>query len=368
MKSTFKSGVAVSVALAFLNCSAIALAAGAPADRSIGYVIDDFEWALQESEGAKVECPNGLNKLGPREQFKALFPEGGPKKSVIETQLAYESEVWWPTGRLEPFPFHEAGGTVAPGLNLDGKEGPNDFTSPDGKRGVDNQLFRALGCIDNYRQKSSVLNFDKTFFKKNQFSRMLIQLTDVDSLIDDDDVTVTTYRGQDPLMTDASGAGYLPGGTQRLDIRWGKEFINRAKGRIVNGTLMTEPLDFYVPLEIARDEGANWWIRGARLNLRLTPERAEGLVAGYSDVDRFYFSRNRVWSTHHLSYGQESSISLYKAIKKLADGYPDAATGENTAISSAMNLKLVQVHILPEQTPRAQNLADGGSAGSTNIQ
>lgn len=367
--TTFAKNVVVaSGALVLLNCPGTAMGAGSvPANRSIGYVIDDFEWALYESEGAKSECPNGLNKMGPREQFKALFPEGGAKKSVIETQLAYESEVWWPQGKIEPFPFYEASGKVVPGLNLDGREGPNDFTSPDGKRGIDNQLYRALGCIENYRQKSSVLNFDKTFFKKNQISRMLIQLTDVDSLVNDDDVTVTTYRGQDPLMTDASGAGYLPGGTQRLDIKWGKEFINSAKGKIVDGILITEPLDFYLPLEIARDEGANWWIRGARFSLNLTPERAEGLVAGYADLDRFYYSRNRVWSTHHLSYGQESSISLFKSLKRLADGYPDPVTGENTAISSAMNLKLVQVYILPEQTPRTKNLAVNDAATAPSV-
>lgn len=356
--AALKRGAIAGAVLSLLTWSGAALAdESAPPNRQIGYVINDFEWALHQTEGAKTECPNGLNKLGPREQFKTLFPEDGPKKSIIETQLAYEAEVWWPSNKIEAFPFHEAAGKTAIGLNLDGKTDADDFTSPDGVQGVDNQLYRALGCIDNYRSGASVLTFDKTFFKKNQISRMLIHLTDVDSLINDDDVTVTTYRGQDPLMFDATGEGYVPGGTQRLDIRWGKEFINQAKAKIVDGHLITEPLDFYLPLEIARDEGANWWIRGGRFSLNLTSERAEGIVAGYADLDRFYYSRNRVWSTHHLSYGQESSISLYRSIKKLADGYPDPATGENTAISSAMKLWMVQVHILPEQTPRTSNLA-----------
>jgi hypothetical protein len=344
---------------AFLATGSAALAADgtAPRNREIGYVINDFEWALHQTEGAKTECPNGLNKLGPREQFKALYPENGAAKTIVDTQLAYESEVWWPSNKIEAFPFYEAQGKVAIGLDLDGKTDANDFTSPDGKAGIDNQLYRALGCIDNYRSGASVLTFDKTFFKKNQISRMLIHVTDVDSLANDDDVTVTTYRGQDPLMFDATGEGYVPGGTQRLDTRWGKEFINQAKGKIVDGELITEPLNFYLPLEIARQEAAIWWIREARFALRLTPERAEGLVAGYADVDRFYYSRNRVWSTHHLSYGQESSLSLHRALKRLADGLPDPATGENTGISSAMKLWLVQVHILPDNIPRTSNLA-----------
>jgi hypothetical protein len=353
------------VTLLTYGAAAVANDGTAPPNRTIGYVINDFEWAVHQTPGAKSECPNGLNKMGPREQFKAMFPDDGTKKSIIETQLAYEAAVWWPQNKIQDLPFYEAQGKVAIGLDLDGKTDENDFTSPDGLGGVDNQLYRALGCIDNYRSGASVLTFDKTFFKKNQISRMLIQITDVDSLINDDDVTVTTYRGQDPLMFDATGEGYVPGGTQRLDIRWGREFINQAKAKIVDGQLTTEPLDFYIPLEIARDEGANWWIRGGRFSLSLTAERAQGLVAGYADIDRFYYSRNRVWSTHHLSYGQESSISVYRSIKRLADGYPDPATGENTAISSAMKLWLVQVHILPEQTPRTSNLAGNLSLAPT---
>ena len=360
MKTTtfLRHSVIASAMLALLGTAgAYAADDTKPANRTIGYAIWDFEWALYQTQGAKTECPEGLNKLGPREQFKTLYPEGGPKKSIIDTQLAYESEVWHPTDKIPALPFHEAVGKTAIGLNLDGKVGPNDFTSPEGVTGVDNQLYRALGCIENYRNNSSVLGFDKTFFRKNQISRMLIQITDVDSLINDDDVTVTTYRGQDALINDATGDKYMGGGTQQLDTRWGKEFISHAKGKIVNGHLITEPLDFYLPLETARDEAATWWIRGARFSLNLTPDRAEGLVAGYVDIDRFYFGRNRSWSTHHLSYGQESSISLHRELMRLADGYPDPATGKNTAISSAMKLSMVQVHILPDTTPKAQSVA-----------
>ncbi len=336
----------------------------APVGRQIGYAIYDFEWALYQTPDGKKECPEGINKLGPREQFKALFPEGEGKKSIMETELTYEGEVWHPSGKIKEFPFHEAVSKVAFGLNLDGKVGATDFTSPDGVAGVDNQMYRALGCIENYRDNSSVLNFDKSFFRKNQISRMIIQLTDVDSLVNDDDVTITTYRGEDRLMNDATGNTYVPGGTQRLDTRWGKEFISQAKGKIVNGKLMTDSVDFYLPLESARDEASTWLIRGAHFSLSLTPERAEGMVAGYADIDRFYFGRNRSWSTHHLSYGQEASISLYKTLKRLADGYRDPATGENTAISSAMKLKMVQVHILPEQPARVSSLSkDGAPAG-----
>jgi hypothetical protein len=41
-------------------------------------------------------------------------------------------------------------------------------------------------------------------------------------------------------------------------------------------------------------------------------------------------------------------MSLYKALRRLADGYPDPSTGANTAISSALHATFTQVYILPE--------------------
>ena len=59
----------------------------------------------------------------------------------------------------------------------------------------------------------------------------------------------------------------------------------------------------------------------------------------------------RNWTTHHQSYGALSAASLYRAMKRLADGHPDPETGENTAISSAVDVKLHQVYIVhPSET------------------
>jgi hypothetical protein len=80
--------------------------------------------------------------------------------------------------------------------------------------------------------------------------------------------------------------------------------------------------------------------------LKLTPDGAEGLIGGYTDVDTYYYNLNKSWATHHLSYGKGYSPALYKALHRLADGYPDPKTGENTAISSAMKVRFSQVFIV----------------------
>jgi hypothetical protein len=185
----------------------------------------------------------------------------------------------------------------------------------------------------------------------------MIELTNVDSLVNDGDVDVTLYRGRDQLLTDATGNDFVPGGTQHIDLRWGKKFIRHTKGKIENGVLTTEPVDVILPATAAFDDTTIQSIRGMRLKLKVTPDHAEGLMAGYTDIATFYRQLNESWSTHHQSYGQESAPSLYRALHRLADAYPDPKTGGNTAISSAMQVKFSQVFI---QHPEKE-VASGGT-------
>ena len=49
---------------------------------------------------------------------------------------------------------------------------------------------------------------------------------------------------------------------------------------------------------------------------------------------------------HHQNYGQSASASEYAALKRLADGYPESESGDNTAISGAVEVTLTQVYIV----------------------
>lgn len=144
-----RSSVLISHAL-FVSIAASAGTAGAEGvinNRTIGYALTSARWALHQTPDGKSECPEGFNE-GPREQFKALFPNGG---SVEKTQLAYESMVRYPLDKPVSFPYREAKGPTALGLDLDGQSGPEDFTSPSGEQGIDNQLFRAIGGTRLFR-------------------------------------------------------------------------------------------------------------------------------------------------------------------------------------------------------------------------
>ncbi len=361
MNDPMLKGLLGAVALGVL-CAAPARSADLENVRggAIGYALTTLHWATYQTPGAK-ECPNGFND-GPREQFKVLFPEDKRKYTLMETQIARESEGWHP--QLDGdhgFPFYEPQTKTGLGMNLDGKVGPNDFTTPDGVPGVDNQLYRALGCIRSYRDGQTANDFfDNQEIQKTSYNRSMFEITGVDSLANDDSVEVTWYRGLDQLMTDATGENVVPGGSQRIDARFGKRFIQRMHGKIVDGVLITEPADITFPwatFGLPADE----LIRGMRLNLKLTPTGALGLMAGYADIDMWYNQTMRSESTHHQSYGALSPPSLYKAFRRLADGYPDPKTGHNTAISSALRAGFTQVYVLhPEQSVAL----DAGKPGS----
>ena len=331
-------------------------------DGKIAYVITDRRWAVYQSADGKEECPDGFND-GPAEQFVELFPKDGPKHTVVETHLQREGLQWLPTTDKDPFPFKEASGNIAYGMNLDGKVKDSDFTSPDGEKGIDNQMFRAIGCVRQFRGPSTyqVWWYENEYVRRYVANRFMIEISGVHNLENNDDVTVRSYRGRDDLFYDATGNAIIPGGTQRIDERWGRIFQSTWKGKIVNGTLITEPADVVIPAMGRFATSGILVFKGMRLHLKLTPQRADGVMAGYTDIDAFDLHMKTSWPTDLLSQGKLSELSLYRELRRLADGYPDPQTGEMTAISSALNVKFTQVYIVH---PQQQTASSGASARS----
>lgn len=332
------------------------LAAGAPfgafaqvalENKSIAYIVTQKEYAVYATEEVKDTCPHGLNQWGPREQFKALFPDDGTERTYLDTAMAFEARVWFPDAPelkskypAERFPFSEAQGDVSEGLDLDGKIGKEDFKSPEGVKGVDNQLYRATGCIPWYRTPKT-----SKYMQDQNFNRIVVEITGVESLVDDDEVMLTTYRGSDSLALSANGDDFLPMASQHLDEERGKVFIQHFPGRIKNGVLETAPADGLFP-ETLGGSVHTLPLRDLRWRLTLTADGAEGLVGGYVDIKEFYFHLNKSFNTHYQTYYQLSSPSFYLTLKKLADAYPDPVTGENAAISMAFRVGLKQVFVI----------------------
>lgn len=355
--------VGLGVAMASLALSALGTGTAVAADtgakagitnRSIGYVMTLREWSIYRTPGMKEECPQGAND-GEREEFKAMYPEDGVPRTVLDTQLKWEGETWHPTLTPHPFTYHQVRGKISKGLNLDGKVGDEDFTSPEGEKGIDNQLYRAIGCLAGYNNSQPYMTFfEGNAVRRNNFNRTLIELTEVDDLVNDPDVTVTTYRGLDNLLNDASGNNFLPGGTQRIDARFGKEFISTFKGKIEDGVLTARGADLRLPLTIAFDSTGIHVIKDAQFKLKLTADYAEGLIGGYADAWSWYLQLNSGWATHHQNYGQVSSPSLWRLFNQLADAVPDA-NGHNTALSASIDVQFARTYIVHPNKPVASD-------------
>lgn len=347
MKSTLSTKVIASCAfVAGLGFASVASADEALQDRRIGFAMTHKNWAVYQTPDGKAECPQGMND-GPREQFDKLYPRD-QKHTYVGTQLEREGEVWVPdpTPEKHGLPWYEPQGKIGIGLDLDGKNDATDFVSPDGKvSGIDNQIYRVFGCVASYRgPDGSYRHFVQSYMQRFKYNRFLVELTGVDDLTNDPDVTVTIYRGLDALLLDAAG-NYVAGGTQRADHRWGKDFIRSTTGKIVDGVLTTEPVDIYIPETLARG-APKQFVRDWRVQLRVTADGAEGLMGGYLDIERLHNNLAQNWATHFRSYGQESIPSEYRGFVRHADAYPDEKTGRNAFISSAWEIKFKQVFIV----------------------
>ena len=327
-------------------CASFAAQAEGPSplkDGRIGYAVADAHFSVYQTADGKQECPQGLNPMGPREIFKQLWPNGGKMEDTI---LVREGLNAFPADHSPLFPYLETQGKISYGLNLDGKVGPKDFTSPEGEKGIDNAFYRVTGCATGFRgPDGQVQLFASKFLRGFVYNRMMIEISGADNLVNDANVDVTIMRGRDPLLLDSTGEKVAPGGSQRVDERYGKMLVQRLRGKIENGVLITEPVtEATWAWQIESNHPRSLQIRDMRLQLKLTGAGADGLMAGYFDVMTL-LDWTMGYATHHLAYDRLDAPEFYWALRKNADAYPDPKTGEMTALSSAITLNMAQVFI-----------------------
>jgi len=268
------------------------------------------------------------------------FPKDRGKPAYQNQTVAYNS-----CTNPEDFPQLEKGyrlydGTKAVGLNLDGKRGRNDFSSPDGGQGVDNQLWRAIGCVKIFGEQGDRKVAAGTFISGR--APTLIELRGVDDIRNDPDVTVNIYGAADAVTRNGRREAQA-WASFRLDPD--PTLRATTHGRIVDGVLTTDPVDVHLNykeqiIDSPRD------LRGARIRMVFKSDGSvEGGFYGYYTLASFYESIEQM-TLNGANFSGVSCPGVRRAIDRLADGYRDRKTGRFTAISSAMNFFGVPAFII----------------------
>lgn len=258
-------------------------------------------------------------------------------------------------------PLRTVQSNLANGRDLDGKTsegsddascGSVDFQAPDGRTGIDNQLYRVMGCIDSFRRDAefaggAMEDYHIGAYRDGEITT-LMEITGVDDMQNDDSVEVGIYSSQEPTPYDAekNGIGYAS-----LTITNNKLWHNKTTGRIEDGVLITEP--FTLRLKFGwTGRPAEYLIKDTQIHLDLNQDgSAEGDLVGYFDLMHAY------WHNFHDEQGAlqvangYTCPAVWDALHKYADGYRDPETGKCTAISTAMKIKAVPAFVIhpPEE-------------------
>ena len=348
-----------------LLASGQTLAAGA----SKGFVLTNFSYATYD--GGPGDCPDGLNLSAKevylqslpaaeherldrgenaRELMKILYAPGGNLGPGKRTHNACAD----PTDFQAP-PLRTIQGTVADGMDLDGvdstKDGaaaPNtcahqDFVSPTGQHGIDNQLWRAMGCVRGWRKGADIEKYSFGNIRSGEYT-VLLEIIGMDDQRRDGDVQVGIYSSSDSVSVDPAG-NVLPDSS--LQVADDPRYRAVAHGRIVNGVLTTDPVDVHLKFASQGYVNTEYFMRDARLRVELLPDGGlKGKLGGYLDVETFYdgFIRQaQVITSVLLGY---TCPGVYAAVTAFADGHPDPKTGRCTAISTAFNVEAIPAFVI----------------------
>lgn len=328
------------------------------ASESRGFVVSWFSTSTYSEEG---DCPDGLNP-SVEQNFRRILREQGYGQAEVERLVKSQGSYikYMPDrGRiggkpvnvyLNPTAVPDPGarmmrGSKGFGFNLDGKNSSLDFTDPEtGATGIDNRLFRALGCFTPERAMppDRPSRFAQRWdLVRDSMPAWLIEVSGVDDWQDDGDVRIRFLQAEEPITRNNLDSGPERDMTFRVEAN--PRHQNVARAQIKGGVLTSEP--FNLNLMFDPSDVPEFHFRQARLRLTLRPDgAAHGILGAYHDWKELY------WGLAASGVFAESVVSLdmpaaYYLLRRLADGDPDPANGENRTISVAYVIEAVPAFI-----------------------
>jgi len=361
----FKRGLAAMVA----GFTLIGLSAhGAAAAQTKSYVISWWTLATYSQEN---DCPGGIEPVpepgrGPVDSMyrKILKQLGKTPQEVDEMLKEYDQRLTLTLtnrGRVNGQPvnvYENPEATPDPnlntvvskyglGFNLDGKgeASPNSFEDPEThEKGVNNQYFRAVGCIGSSRAvpPDRPTHWGYTWRLSGETSPAFLLSITGEDLSKDGEVTVSFNKAIEHVRLDALSE-VRRDMTFRVDPNPRTQSVFR--GRIKNGELTIDPGHF----KMVGDSFIVTYFDIANTRLRMKSRAdggIEGYLGGYQTWDEIYFYYGQSGYVHENMLGINMP-GVYYALKKFADADPDPVTGQNRRISVAYKLEAVPAFIVP---------------------
>ena len=248
---------------------------------------------------------------------------------------------------------------VAYGLNLDGttdgRATPNScghqkFEGLNGEPAVDNQLYRALGCVRVYDGDIRLRGGDTPAEQKTRaaLNLYLIELRGLDDLRNDDDVEVGIYSTADLSMRSPAGTE-LPNQSFRVtpNPRW----RTQTKGRIVDGVLTTDVIEvmylsWQIPTTGAFGQASEHEFHDVRFRVSLQPDGTmSGIMGAYRPIENITTEGRCCKSM--ASVANHDCASEHKTFVAMADGYPDPENGGMcTMLSAAQRVEGIPAFVI----------------------
>lgn len=366
------AGPALRMILCGLLCLSVlalpaAQAQSANQTRTLGFVIRDWFTAVYNSKFVD-ECPEGLAISNDEVWWRGLSREdrahltsNGLIQQLNRMPTAMrrgsngENVCLSPTAVRDP-PLRIVEGKYSYGEDLDGRSdgaatpktcAHDNFTHPDGTAGVDNQMYRLVGCVYGWRKGGLPELNAHEGRGTSGLGMTLIEVSGVTDPRNSPDVTVTFYRSVNQFALDGSGKP-LPFSSYNVDMAGGKpRYGGSLKGSIRNGVLTTRRGDVRLPF-YGNYNFMNPAIRDMALRLEIATDgaTAKGSVTGYYHMDAFlYYVGGMVGHTSTA----DNCPAMYVAAHELADGYPDPKTGQCTHLSAAFDVTAYAAFVIHAQ-------------------
>lgn len=308
---------------------------------------------LTPAERKRLERPENADEYA--RSWKDDFITGPGGENVCNNPKSFMDDPRHP-------PYRGVQSPVAYGLNLDGttdgRATQNSCAHPkfeglNGEPAVDNQLYRALGCVRTYDVEALRNAFETEgeasieHRTRRDLDLYLVELRDLDDLRNDDHVEVGIYSTADLSMSSQSG---VPLPHQSFQVTPNPRWRTETTGRLVDGVLTTAVipamyLSWKVPTTGPFGQASEHEFRDVRFRVSLDPDGTmSGIMGAYRPIENI--SNEGRCCKSMASVANHDCASEHKTFVEMADGYPDPVTGMCTMISAAQQVKGIPAFVI----------------------